>query len=189
MLFRSPAILPALYQPLRMRVADGRLAFAQFLKPLRPSLPFTQTISKDGVDEAAFPVEIVLACDVDHFIDRCVIGHSIEVKNLIQAKPQQCLREGLLPPAIGFLFDQPIERGKPADDAQHQFLAQAAIGSGELREGFAEERSSGNRFAGPCAQNANGDFPWFLPWHAATIATRILSREPFRGAESVSNDP
>jgi hypothetical protein len=99
------------------------LPFLQFLKSLHPSLPFPQTISKDGVDESALPVEIVLASDVDHLIDRCVIGHAIEVKNLIQAKPQQCLREGLLPPAIGFLFDQPIERGKPADDAQHQFLA------------------------------------------------------------------
>ena len=171
-----------------MGVADGRLPFPQFLKSLHPSLPFTQTISKNGVDEAALPVEFVLACDVDHFIDRCVIGYSIEVKNLIQAKPQQYLREGLLPSAIGFLFDQPIERGKPADDAQHQFLAQAAIGPGELREGFAEERPGGNRFAGPCAQNANGDFPWFLPRHAATIAAHFLSREPFRAGGAVSND-
>ena len=171
-----------------MRIADGRLAFTQLLKPLRPSLSFTQTISEDGVDEAALTGKVMLVGDVDHFIHRGVIGHTVKVKNLIQAEPQQCVCEGLLPSAIRLLFNQPIERGKPADDAQHQFLAQAAIGAGELREGFAEERPGGNRFVGPCAQNANGDFPWFLPRHAATIAAHFLSREPFRGGGAVSND-
>ncbi len=167
-----------------MGVADGRLPFPQFLKSFHPSLPFPQTVSKNGVDEAALPVEIVLMSDVDHLVYRCVIGYSIEVKNLIQANTQQCLYEGLLSTAIRLLFDQPIERGEPTNDTQHKLLAQTAIGTGELREGLTEKRINGNRFVCPRAKNTNGDFSWFLPWHADTITERILPREPFRGGRS-----
>ena len=99
------------------------------------------------------------------------------------------MREGLLPPSIRLLFNQPIESGEPPNDAQHKLLTKATIGPGEVREGLAEERISGNRFFCPRAQNANSDFSWFLSWQATTIATRIHSREPFRESGALSNDP
>ena len=87
-------------------------------------------------------------------------------------------------PAICLLFDQPIERGEPANDTQHKLLAQTAIGTEELWESLIEKRIDGNRFIYPRAKNTSGDFSWFLPRHATTIAAHILPREPFRGGRS-----
>ena len=93
-----------------------------------------------------------------------------------------------MPSTICLLFDHPIERGEPANDTQHKFLAETTIGAKELREGLTEKRIGGNRFVCPFAKNASGDFSWFLPRHATTIAAHILPREPFRGGGAVSND-
>ena len=45
-------MVPAVYEPLRMGMADRRLALAQLRKALEPLGLFPQGIAEDGIDEA-----------------------------------------------------------------------------------------------------------------------------------------
>ena len=65
----------------------------------------------------------------------------------------------------------------PADDAEHEFLAQAAVRSGQARQPLRQQGLSGSAGGFPFAQDSGGDFSWTLGGHAASIAGHTPSRE------------
>jgi len=125
----------------------------------------------------------VPAGEVYSFVDDGVVGDAVEVKNLVQPEAQENLDERLLAAAVGFLLDEPVERGLAADGAEHELLTQAAVGAGEARQGIGEQGIGGAIAAFPFAQNSDSDFSWSFCRHAGTIAGYRLSREPIHGAE------
>ena len=127
-------------------------------------IELAEVTAQDGVDEAGLRAEAGLFGLLDGFIDGGVVGDAVEPENLVEAKAQECLQHRLLGAALRFARDQPIQRSLPTDDAIHEFLAEAAIGPGEMgaRECGFEEVFHEIRAAASALQNLGSNLSWFL---------------------------
>jgi len=97
-------------------------------------------------------------------MDGGVVGNAVEPENLVEAEPQQVLQAGVLFAPIGFLRDEPVERGLPADGAADEFVAEAAIHGRKPRGGERiVEQVFGEFTAGfALLQNVRRNLSWIL---------------------------
>jgi len=110
-----------------MRPADGGLSLFEELKFLDGLVAFAKVSAKDGVDEAGLRTEAEAFAKLDGFMDGGVIGNAVEPKDLVEAEAQENLNGEVLAASAGFAVDEPIEGALPADEAECEFVAEAAI--------------------------------------------------------------
>ena len=89
-----------------------------------------QETAQDGVHKAGLGPKAIALGQLDRLVNGGVVGDAVEPENLVEPEAQQVLQARFLWPALGFSRDEPVERGLPAHDPQHEFMAQPAIGGG-----------------------------------------------------------
>ena len=165
-IFRAPSFCPAIYQPFRVRVTEGRTADLKVVEQFSRGVEFAQIVAEDRIDETALGGEAGLPRQFNGLIYGSVPGNAVHPKDLEQAKSQKILQIRFLVAAIGFARDKPIECFLPTHNTIRKGLAECVVGRGKPGIG---KRFFQKRFrvlaAFALAQHAGRNFSWFLAAH------------------------
>ena len=104
-----------------------RLLGPQFAQQALRRVERPQVTAQHRIDEPRLRAEAGMFGQFDGFMDRGMIGDSLEPEDLVQTQSEEILQPGLLRARAGFSPDQPIQRRPPANHPIHQFLAQPPV--------------------------------------------------------------
>ena len=184
---RTPVFAPAVNDPFGVRIAEMRLGGFKFSQRGFCRVEFTEVITEEGINETRLRSEAGTFGHGHSFIHSCMIGNTVEKKDLVQPKPQKVDKGFFLNGVLGFAPNEPIECRAPADDAVDEFLAETSIGTGEMGfgKGLVEKvldelftgrtrRDAGRVLTGPrrdgrvevrSPEDTGRNFSWFFPGH------------------------
>jgi hypothetical protein len=101
-----------------------------------------------------------------------MIGHAIEEEDLVKSEAEHDANAGMHPRIAGFLRNDPVEGGLPADGAAGEFLRESTIRRREMHatEGIVEQRFEETIAISVLTKHSRGNFSWFLSLHPVILA-------------------
>ncbi len=170
----SVACFPTVGQPARKRPAGGGIRVAQRFQALPDLLTLAGASAEHRIHEPALRSESELAGEGDGFVDGRMVRHAIEPKQLVKSQPEEVLQSGFLDASLGALGHQPVERGTPAQNPQHQLLGKAPIHRPQRGEGGIPLQPTLGKIArtGLLVQEPGGKLSW-CGNHRAGILARL----------------